>query len=53
VSQISYRELKKIYTKLVTVSVAYKRGKWLKDSELWRILSIELALLDLQKSKNP
>ena len=53
ISPISYREIKKLYTKLVTVNVAYKRGKWLKDSELWRILSIELALLDLQKSKNP
>ena len=49
---ISYAQLKKLYTKLVKMSVADKRGKWLQDSELWRILAIELALLDLQKSKN-
>jgi hypothetical protein len=51
-SQISYTQLQKLYTKLVMMSVAYKRGKWLRDSELWRILAIELALLDLQKSRN-
>lgn len=51
-SMISYQKLKKIYEKLVSINIAYKTGKWLKDSELWRILSIELALLDLQKSKN-
>jgi DNA polymerase III delta subunit len=48
-SKISYETLKKLYKKLVSISIAYKRGKWLKDSELWRILSIDLALLDLQK----
>jgi hypothetical protein len=52
-SKISYQKLREFYTKIVTMSVAYKRGKWLKDNELWRILAIELALLDLQKSKNP
>lgn len=51
-SKISYREIRKLYEKLITMSIAYKRGKWLKDSELWRILSIELALLGLQKSGN-
>jgi DNA polymerase III delta subunit len=51
-SKISYSELQKLYNKLAMMSVAYKRGKWLRDSELWRILAIELALLDLQKSKN-
>ena len=50
---ISYIQIKKLYTKLVKMSIADKRGKWLQDSELWRILAIELALLDLQKSKNP
>ncbi len=48
-SRISYPSLKKLYEKFVTMSVAYKRGKWLQDSELWRVLTIELALLDLQK----
>ncbi len=52
ISKIPYSELQKLYNKLAMMSVAYKRGKWLKDSELWRILAIELALLDLQKSKN-
>ncbi|MBC7503977.1 hypothetical protein H7169_03320 [Candidatus Gracilibacteria bacterium] len=52
-SQISYMEIQKLYEKLVTMNVAYKRGLGLKDSELGRILSIELALLDLQKNKNP
>lgn len=51
-SRITYITLKDIYEKLLASSIAYKRGKWLKDSELWRILSIELALLGLQKSKN-
>ena len=51
-SRITYITLKNIYEKLLASSIAYKRGKWLKDSELWRILSIELALLGLQKSKN-
>jgi hypothetical protein len=43
--------LREIYEKLITTSIAYKRGKWMKESELWRILTIELALLDLQKYK--
>lgn len=51
-SKITYLSLKVIYEKFLSSSIAYKRGKWLKDSELWRILSIELALLGLQKSKN-
>lgn len=51
-SKITYQSLKNIYEKFVSTSIAYKKGKWLKDSELWRILSIELALLGLQKSKN-
>lgn len=51
-SRIWYPELKKIYEKLIDINIAYKRGKWLKDTELWRILSIELALLSLQKWKN-
>ncbi len=51
-SKISYLLLRKLYENLISTSIAYKRGKWLKDSELWRVLAIELALLDLQKSKN-
>ena len=51
-SRIWYAELRKIHKKLVDINIAYKTGKWLKDIELWRILSIELALLDLQKCKN-
>lgn len=51
-SQISYVSVKKLYEKFITMSIAYKRGKWLSDNELWRVLAIELALLDLQKWKN-
>ncbi|MBX9808976.1 hypothetical protein K2X92_01125 [Candidatus Gracilibacteria bacterium] len=51
-SKISYVEIRKLYEKLISMSIAYKRGKGLKDSELGRILSIELALLGLQKSRN-
>ncbi len=51
-SRISYTSLRELYEKIITSNIAYKRGKWLKDTELWRILSIELALLDLQKTKN-
>ena len=51
-SRIGYIALKEFMRKITTTSIAYKRGKWMKDSELWRILSIELALLDLQKTRN-
>jgi DNA polymerase III delta subunit len=51
-SRISYHTLREIYEKFITMSIAYKRGKWLKDSELWRVLAIELVLLGLQKTKN-
>lgn len=51
-SRISYHQIKNLYKKLISMSIAYKRGKWMKDSELWRILTIELALLGLQKSRN-
>jgi hypothetical protein len=44
--------LRELYEKLITTSIAYKRGRWMKESELWRILAIELALLDLQKYRN-
>lgn len=51
-SRIWYAEIRNIHKKFVDINIAYKTGKWLKDIELWRILSIELALLDLQKCKN-
>ena len=51
-AKINYLSLQKLYKNLVMTSIAYKRGKWLKDSELWRVLAIELALVDLQKYKN-
>ncbi len=51
-ARIPIRALRELYEKLVTTSIAYKRGRWMKESELWRILAIELALLGLQKYKN-
>lgn len=51
-SSINYETLRNLYEKFVMMSIAYKRGKWLKDSELWRVLAIELVLLGLQKTKN-
>lgn len=48
-AKVSSIQLRDFYRKIIETSIAYKRGKWLKDSELWRILSIELALLSLKK----
>lgn len=46
---ISYEKIKDFYQKIIQTNISYKRGKWMKDSELWKILSIELALLNLKK----
>ena len=46
---ISYRELAQFSRKLIDANVAYKSGWWMRDSELWRIFAIELAIIGLQK----
>ena len=49
---ISLPALREIYQELIMSNIAYKKGEWMKENELWRILAIELALLGLQKYKN-
>lgn len=48
-SKISFASLSSIYNKLVNINIRYKSGKGMKDTELWRILEIELALFELKK----
>jgi DNA polymerase III delta subunit len=48
-ARISWKKIWYIYKKLVSIDKAYKSGKWLQDSELWRIFSIDLVLLELKK----
>lgn len=47
--KLPYEKLAQIYQKLVKANMAYKSGKWLQDVELWRIFSIEIALMGLKK----
>lgn len=51
-SRISYEKLRDFYTKLIDGNIAYKSGKWLYDPELWRIFSIERAIMGLKKPEN-
>lgn len=48
-NRISFPRLQYIFGELVSVNKAYKSGKWLQDSELWRIFWIEIALMGLKK----
>lgn len=48
-SQVSYNSLVDFYKKILSIDNLYRSGKWLKDVELWRILSIELAIMGLKK----
>jgi hypothetical protein len=48
-SMISWKKIWDFYRKLISIDRAYKSGKWLQDSELWRIFSINLAILELKK----
>jgi len=48
-SKISFEKLSSIYNKLININIRYKSGKGMKDSELWRILEIELVLFELKK----
>lgn len=48
-SPLSWREIGELYKKLILSNIAYKSGKWMQKSELWRILDIEIALLELKK----
>lgn len=48
-ARIQSHELWIFFQKLIDTSIAYKSGKWMKKSELWRILEIEVALLELKK----
>jgi len=48
-SRISLEKVQKLYHRLIHTSIAYKSGKWMKDTELWIIFEIELALLSLKK----
>ncbi len=51
-SRLSYEKLRNFYTKLIDGNIAYKSGKWLSDPELWRIFSIERAIMGLKKPEN-
>lgn len=48
-SKISASKLAKIYQKIINSNIAYKSGKWMKDTILWRIFEINKALLELKK----
>jgi DNA polymerase III delta subunit len=48
-SRIPYRQLSIFYGKILSLNIAYRSGKWLKDPELWRIFDIELAIMGLKK----
>jgi DNA polymerase III delta subunit len=48
-SRISFAQIRKLYQHMVTMSIAYKSGKWMKDIELWRIFEIELGIMWLKK----
>ncbi len=52
-SRISYWEIRELYSKLIDANIAYKSGGWMRDTELWRIFAIELAILGLQKKDFP
>lgn len=51
-SRISYPSLYAFQKRLINASIAYKSGRWLRETELWRIFSIDLALIWLQKWEN-
>lgn len=48
-SKISASKLAKIYQKIINSNIAYKSGKWMKDTILWRIFEINKVLLELKK----
>lgn len=48
-SRIPWPLLRDFYDKIVQVNIAYRSGKWLHDHELWRIFSIERAIMSLKK----
>lgn len=48
-SKISTTKLAKIYQKIINSNIAYKSGKWMKDTILWRIFEINKVLLELKK----
>lgn len=48
-TRISYEKLREFYEKILSVNIAYRSGKGMKDPELWRIFAIELAIIGLKK----
>lgn len=48
-SSISYEQICRFFHHLVRTDIAYKSGKWMKDSELWMLFEIELAIIWLKK----
>ncbi len=48
-AKITPLEIKQFYEKLINMNIAYKSGYGMKNGELWRIFSIDLAIMELQK----
>lgn len=48
-AKVSYPKIRDFYHRLIEINIAYKSGKGMKDTELWRILEIELAIIWLKK----
>lgn len=48
-TRIEHEKLKKFFQKIILSNIAYKRGKWMKETLLWRFFEIDKALLELKK----
>lgn len=48
-SRISRDELAKIFKKIIDTNIAYRSGKWMKETILWRFFEIDTVLLSLKK----
>lgn len=48
-SRINSQSLAKFYQKIILSTIAYRSGKWMKKTILWRFFEIDTALLELKK----